>query len=98
MRLLSRVCAEFHDPSGAVLFTVHPAVRGVFLDAPDSIRQDPLFGMMLSDGSLELPTISARVKQLENDPMKEPEKAKPVRSAASAGDRTPGGKGAAEKV
>ena len=83
MRILSRVCAEFHDKSGTVLFTIHPADRGVFLDAPESIRQDPLFDMLLSDGSLELPTIREKVKQLENDPMKEPEKPESAKTEPS---------------
>ena len=74
MRILSRVCAEFHDKTGAVLFAVHPADRCVFLDTPDSIRQDPLFHMLLNDGSLELPTTREKQKQLENDPMKKPGK------------------------
>ena len=74
MFLMSRVCAEFHDKTGAVHFAVHPADRCVFLDAPDSIRQDPLFNMLLNDGSLELPTTREKQKQLENDPMKKPEK------------------------
>ena len=74
MMIVAFACAEFHDKTGAVLFAVHPADRCVFLDAPDSIRQDPLFNMLLNDGSLELPTTREKQKQLENDPMKKPEK------------------------
>ena len=74
MLILSRVCAEFHDASGAVLFTVTPETRLTFQEAPEAIRQDPLFHMLLNDGSLELPTTKEKQKQLENDPMKKPGK------------------------
>ena len=36
--------------------------------------EDPLFHMLLNDGSLELPTTREKQKQLENDPMKKPGK------------------------
>ena len=75
MMIFARACAEFHDRNGAVLFTIRPNnLLQTGLEAPDSIRQDPLFNMLLNDGSLELPTTREKQKQLENDPMKRPEK------------------------
>ena len=68
MLLLSRVCAEFRDRAGAVLFTVTPQMRLTFQEAPESIRQDPLFDMLLRDHSIEVAEEPARRKQLENDP------------------------------
>ena len=68
MLLLSRVCAEFHDKSGAVLFAVTPQTRLTFQEAPESIRQDPLFEMLLHDHSIEVAEDTGRRKQLENDP------------------------------
>ena len=68
MLLLSRVCAEFRDRAGAVLFTVTPPMRLTFQEAPESIRQDPLFDMLLRDHSIEVAEEPARRKQLENDP------------------------------
>ncbi len=68
MLLLSRVCAEFHDKSGAVLFTVTPRMRLTFQEAPEAIRQDPLFTMLLNDHSIEVADNNARKKQLENNP------------------------------
>ena len=68
MLLLSRVCAEFRDRAGVVLFTVTPQMRLTFQEAPESIRQDPLFDMLLRDHSIEVAEEPARRKQLENDP------------------------------
>ena len=68
MLILSRVCAEFRDRSGAVIFTVTPSRRLVFQEAPEAIREDPLFGMLLHDHSIEVAESDVRRKQLENDP------------------------------
>ena len=69
-RLISRVCAEFHDNAGTVLFAIRPADRLRLIDAPDSIRQDPLYDMLLHDGSIEVPYNKDEQKKLENDPEK----------------------------
>ena len=77
MLLLSRVCAEFHDPAGTVLFRVTPQTRLTFQEAPESIRQDPLFDMLLHEHSIEVAEDTARKKQLENDPVT-PQEESPV--------------------
>ena len=97
MLILSRVCAEFHDKSGAVLFAIRPADRMSFIEAPESIRQDPLFDMLLRDGSLETPTSKADQKKLENDPEKKPEKTEETGSAAPAETKASGRKSAENK-
>ena len=86
MLILSRVCAEFHDESGAAIFTVTPRTRLSFQEAPEAIRQDPLFAMLLNDRSIEVADDGARRKQLENDPEKAPEteSGKAEKSAAGA--------------
>ena len=86
MLLLSRVCAEFRDRTGAVLFTVTPQTRLTFQEAPEAIRDDPLFTMLLNDRSIEVSDNGPRKKQLENDPEKE------------APDRRPAGKAADRKA
>ena len=70
MLILSRVCAEFRDRTGAVVYHVTPSDRLTFREAPDSIRDDPLFQMLLSDGSLEAASTVARKKKLEAEPLK----------------------------
>ena len=52
MLILSRVCADFRSPSGAVLFRITPSTRLTFQEAPEAIREDPLFDMLLGDGSI----------------------------------------------
>ena len=68
MLILSRVCAEFHDAHGNPLFSVSPLTRNIFVEAPDAIREDPLFRMLLNDGSLEAAVPEERKKILEQDP------------------------------
>ena len=45
MMILSRVCARFHNARGETLLTVTPAMRNIFTDAPETIREDPLFNL-----------------------------------------------------
>ena len=68
MLILSRVCAEFHDEKGQKLFTITPATRNTFVEAPEAIRRDPLFRMLLEERSLEASVPVQRQKELENDP------------------------------
>ena len=70
MMILSRVCAQFHNTRGETLFTVTPAMRNIFTDAPETIREDPLFDLLVADGSIEVAVTAARKKLLENDPGK----------------------------
>ena len=68
MLILSRVCVDFHDAHGHIVFSVTPATRNTFQHAPDAIQEDPLFGLLCKDGSLEAQITQARQKQMENDP------------------------------
>ncbi len=70
MMILSRVCAQFHNARGETLLTVTPAMRNIFTDAPETIREDPLFDLLVADGSMEVAVTAGRKKLLENDPMK----------------------------
>ena len=53
MFILSRVCADFRNKKGEVIHRVTPADRLGFHEAPDAIQEDPLFSMLVSEGSLE---------------------------------------------
>ena len=92
MLILSRVCAEFHDIHGNTIFTVTPMTRNSFIEAPDTIRQDPLFRMLLEDGSLEVAASVVRKKVLEAEPMKDADasgkRAAGRRTAAKTGEET----------
>ncbi len=96
MTILSRVCAEFHDNAGTVLFTVAPGdlLKPLF-DVPEGIRQDPLFDMMVADGSLDVVEKKEDLKRAENDPDKKPEKTETAGTApaeAKASDGKTAGK------
>ena len=66
MLILSRVCADFRSPSGAVLFRITPSTRLTFHEAPEAIREDPLFDMLLGDGSLEVAGSVIRKRKLSS--------------------------------
>ena len=68
MLILSRVCAEFHDARGNTLLSVRPENLLSFLEAPEEIRADPLFRLMLADGSLEAVRSVGHRRALEADP------------------------------
>ena len=70
MLILSRVCAEFKGPKGEVIHRITPEMIGLFHDAPEAIRQDLLFGMLLADGSIKTPEDARKDRNLEQDPMK----------------------------
>ena len=69
MKILSRVAAEFHDPHGLILFQITPRDMNHYLTAPDAIRQDPLFSLLLAEGSLDLVESASQLRALENDPL-----------------------------
>ena len=70
MLLSSRVCAEFHHPkTGEKIFVVTPADRLSFLNAPDSIKLDPLYELLRAEGSLEAVVSADQKMRLEGNPM-----------------------------
>lgn len=69
MLIIPYVCAEFHDRAGTVIHRITPAMRGTIVEAPEAIRQDVLFNLLVQDGSIKTPETSAQKKTLEKDPM-----------------------------
>ena len=84
--ILSRVCAEFRDCAGQTVFTITPDKLLSFLEAPEAIREDPLFDMMLRDGSLEAVQSVSQQRNLEADPKADTtaEGKKPAKSRGKA--------------
>ena len=70
MLICSRVCAEFHDRNGIKIFSVTQATRMCLIEAPESITQDPLFHLLLNEGSLEAVQSVPQRERLEKDPAK----------------------------
>lgn len=69
LTVISRVCAEFYNGGEEPIFAVKPNDIGRILEAPDEIKNDLLFNMLLKDGSIEAVVSLAQKKALENDPM-----------------------------
>ena len=69
MLILSRVCADFYNHRGELVHRVTPANRLTFHEAPETIREDPLFQLLLNEGALEASVTPVQQKQLEADPL-----------------------------
>ena len=68
MLILSHVCVDFHDAAYNTIFRITPAQLNTLIDAPDAIRKDPLFDLMVAEGSLRANLSLSDQRQLENDP------------------------------
>ena len=68
MLILSRVCAEFYDKHNNLLDRITPRDLGSFREISDAVKQDPLFQMLVDDGSIKYPADDAKDKALEQDP------------------------------
>ena len=68
MLVVPFACAEFHDKSGNVIHRITADKLRSITEVPEAIRQDPLFAMMVKDGSLKAPENKLDLLALENDP------------------------------
>jgi len=68
MLILSRVCAEFYDKHNNLLDRITAKDLGIFREISDTVKQDPLFQMLIDDGSIKYPADDAKDKALEQDP------------------------------
>ncbi len=102
--ILSRVCADFHDRSGKMIFRIRATDRLNLIEAPEAIREDPLFQMLLDDGALEASLNRNRTRELENDPAegtaadgtRKPDEADQAEAAASGQAEKKAGRTGAE--
>ena len=70
IEFLPRVCADFYDKNRNLLFRITREDLGKYVTAPDTIAQDPLYRMLLDEGSIKLAPENTKDKRaLENDPM-----------------------------
>ncbi len=99
MKMLSRVCVDFQDTKGNVIFRIRPADRLRYIDdAPDAIRDDLLFKMLVAEGSIEVVESAAQRKALEQDPTagadatgKKPGKVKAEKDEEKTAEKAPSG-------
>ena len=91
MLILSRVCVEFHNSRGETVHRVTPGMLQTFHEAPDSIRDDPIFRLLQEERSLEAGVSAGRRRALENDPSAEPAGGPPAgrRRSPAAKDKAP---------
>ena len=69
MMIMSHVSVEFRDREGNSLMVIPESqINKLIYDAPEGIRQDPLFDLMVADGSL-VATDRNACKELEADPL-----------------------------
>ena len=65
MLILSRVCADFYDKNHNLLHRITARDLGSFRTVPEAVKEDPLFQMLVDDGSIKYPADDARDKALE---------------------------------
>lgn len=67
--IICYVAVAFRDQkTGEQIFEVTLDQRGLILDAPKAIMQDPMYQWLLNDGSIHI-VEKKDLKALENDPM-----------------------------
>ena len=87
MTITARACAEFHDKSGKILYRIDPGhLYQIIENVPESIKQDPLFAMMVREKTISFTD--------EKDGTRDLEKAA---EAAAAGTPAPAADPASEK-
>ena len=70
LTLIAYVAAIFNDPkTGEEIFRIRDFQRGTIIEAPKAIQEDPLYGWLVSDGSIRV-VEKKEIAALENDPMK----------------------------
>ena len=68
MMIVPYVCADFYDRNRNLIHRITPADLGKFNYPPEKIKEDPLFQMLVDDGSIRIPEEKSAQKALENDP------------------------------
>ena len=99
MTIIAHVCAEFCDSRHNPIYTItKPMLDDILYDVPEAIREDPLFDMLVADGSLKAVETAADRKAAEKDPLAgitaEGRKKKPVKEKSpEAPEEVPGDQG-----
>ena len=68
MLIIASVCAEFRDRHGNTVYRIKAEDLNLFREAPESVKEDPLFDLLVADGSIRFPEDAVSRKKLENDP------------------------------
>ena len=68
MLIISSVCADFRDRNGNTVHRIKAGDLNLFREAPEAIKEDPLFALLVADGSIRFPEDAFSRRKLENDP------------------------------
>ena len=69
MRIIAYVCSDLYDRTHTRVHRIRRTDLGVLADAPDWIAEDPMFRLLVKDGSVKVAESRAAEKVLENNPM-----------------------------
>ena len=88
MTIIAHVCAEFVDSRRNPIYKITPAMLGGMQEnVPDAIQEDPLFTMLIADGSLKAVVSADDRKAIEKNPLEgitaEGRKKKPTKEKIS---------------
>ena len=99
MTLIAHVCAEFCDSHRNPIYTItQPMLNDFLYNVPEAIREDPLFAMLIAEGSLKAVESATDRKAAEKDPLagitaegrkKKPAKEKSPETPAEAPSEAP---------
>ena len=83
MEITSKVCAEFRDREGTVIFRIDEEMRrGIIHDVPETVKEDRLFQMLVKDGSIDV--FGSEKKAPENQPNTRANEGKRTEAKSSA--------------
>lgn len=71
MEIVSHVCAEFRDRKGLVILSIGPNLIRETLVVPDAIKEDPLFGLLVAEGSMKVFESKEDLREFEKDPLRD---------------------------
>ena len=66
--IISHVAVLFRDKNGVKIFEIPAEKINEMIMAPVAIKEDPIFGLLVEDGSIEVADTKAKKQRLENTP------------------------------
>ena len=68
--MICYVCADFYDKNKKLIYRIAPSdIRTILADPPEEVWEDPLFKMLVGDGSIAFAKDDKELQMLEKEPM-----------------------------
>ena len=68
--MICYVCADFYDKNKKLIYRIAPSdIRTILADPPEEVWEDPLFKMLVNDGSIAFAKDDKELQMLEKEPM-----------------------------